>query len=320
MRVMAGKPSFENINYTLRPRKCVERKMFCEAFLRLSKFQAVQDYRYIGLGSPYFSDFALFHRILNFAGMDSIEREVEYQARFDFNVPYKCITMHYGETGEILSGSEIDWDAGPHIVWLDYDDPLVLSMLHDVQTVCTNALPGSFLIVSTNAHPGKDDGHRLERLTENVSAEKIPVGLKEKDLAGSNTARTYRRLIHTEIVETLQTRNGGQEDQQHLTYSQVINFHYQDQAPMMTVGGVIYRQAQQETFDSCEFHRLQFYRNEAEEYRIDVPNLTFREIRELDKQLPDAEHLPTLGGVSEEDIQKYREIYRYFPTFAEADF
>ncbi len=56
--------SFEKINYNLRPNKCIERKMMCETLSRLSHLEHLHNYRYIGLGSPYFSDFSLFHKNL----------------------------------------------------------------------------------------------------------------------------------------------------------------------------------------------------------------------------------------------------------------
>ncbi len=51
--------SFEKINYNLRPNKCIERKMMCDALGRLSFIEHLDNYRYIGLGSPYFADFIL---------------------------------------------------------------------------------------------------------------------------------------------------------------------------------------------------------------------------------------------------------------------
>ena len=57
--------SYEKINYSLRPAKCIERKMLCETFRRLSIFGKVETYSYIGFRCTFFSDFALFHKSLN---------------------------------------------------------------------------------------------------------------------------------------------------------------------------------------------------------------------------------------------------------------
>ena len=55
----------DSINYELRPNKNVERKLFMEMFRRLEKRLNIQDdYRYIGLGGLWFSDFSMIHRML----------------------------------------------------------------------------------------------------------------------------------------------------------------------------------------------------------------------------------------------------------------
>ena len=76
--------SFEKINYNLRPNKCIERKMMCEALGRLAFLEYLENYRYIGFGSPYFADFTLFHRSLGITKLESIEKEESKKSRFEF--------------------------------------------------------------------------------------------------------------------------------------------------------------------------------------------------------------------------------------------
>src|SRR4051812_32120603 len=111
--------SYERINYALRPAKSVERKMMVEAFRRLSEFRLVDTYRYIGFGSTYFADFQLIHKSLNIQAMKSIERDVENRARFEFNKPFRCIEMEFGESNLVLP--TLPWADIPTIAWLDYD-------------------------------------------------------------------------------------------------------------------------------------------------------------------------------------------------------
>jgi len=74
-------------------------------------------------------------------------------------------------------------------------------------------------------------------------------------------------------------------------------------------------------FDKCGFQLLDFYRQGADGYKIEVPCLTFKEIRRLDEQLPRGEGATVeLPNVPEADIKKYEKIYRYFPAFAESNF
>ena len=63
--------SYRKIDYRVRPAKAVERKMFVEILRKLSEFGRLEGYRYVGLGSLYFSDFKLFHRVLGFDSMIS---------------------------------------------------------------------------------------------------------------------------------------------------------------------------------------------------------------------------------------------------------
>src|SRR5947208_3271845 len=89
------------INYALRPAKSIERKMLTEAFGCLASFGRVSAYRYVGFGSPFFSDFILFHRTLGINNMISIEQDVDHRERFAFNRPFSCIQLEYGSSNEI---------------------------------------------------------------------------------------------------------------------------------------------------------------------------------------------------------------------------
>ena len=110
--------SYESINYSLRPAKNIERRMLCEAFRKLSEFERLDRYRYIGFGSTFFSDFSLFHKSLRITDSISIEKDVQNHERFEFNRPYRCIRIEFGESNEVLP--KLAWDVKT-IVWLDYD-------------------------------------------------------------------------------------------------------------------------------------------------------------------------------------------------------
>ena len=164
---------YERIDYTLRPAKCVERKMICEACQRLVHLHPLSSYQYVGFGSVYFHDFTLFHRQLGLKDMVSIEEDVPNEARFRFNMPYKCVDLLMGRSTEQLE-ENVSW-AQPTILWLDYTCRLNKEVLTDTSLFCTNAQPGSLIIVTVNAHPDEADsqhtmapeaarGPRLDRL------------------------------------------------------------------------------------------------------------------------------------------------------------
>ena len=72
-------PSYRSIDYSLRPGKYAERRMLSEALRKLHPFAAVDSYRYIGMGSIWFTDFAHFHRTLGITDMVSLEREAQHK-------------------------------------------------------------------------------------------------------------------------------------------------------------------------------------------------------------------------------------------------
>lgn len=313
---MAG--SYERINFALRPAKNMERKMLCDAFRRLSEFARVDSYRYIGLGSVYFSDFSLFHKALGITSALSIERDTHKRDRFLFNLPFKCIDMRFGESNNILP--ELPWDIRT-ILWLDYDGKLGGSVLTDVKFFCSRAVSGSVIVVTVNAEPDDMGTDRLHSLKVDVGEEKVPADVKLADLDAWGTARISRRIINNEILQTLTERNGGRPAGTRIKYKQLFNFHYADGAKMLTVGGLLYEEGQSDIVERCGFKHLPFVKFWAREYRIEVPILTFKEFRHLDAQLPKRKNSKLKArSIPKRDLAKYERVYRYFPSFVEAEF
>jgi len=225
--------------------------------------------------------------------------------------------MHaFGESNEILP--KLPWDVRT-IIWLDYDSSVSQSVLTDVAFVCANALHGSVLVVTVDAEP-YDLGKRVQFLKENVGKQKLPEGLSEAKLGGWGTANASRRIITNEIETTLNQRNGGRLLGTKFKYKQLFNFHYADGAKMLTVGGILYDEGQDELVAKCGFENFDFVKTGEEPYLIEVPSLTLKEIRYLDKQLPcenpmdlDAPWIPAV------DRNRYAKIYRYFPAFVDAE-
>jgi hypothetical protein len=121
--------SYRNINYSIRPAKAIERKMLCDTFRRVSRIDKLSSYRYIGFGSPFFSDFIVVHRGLGLTKMVDIEMQSHDSSRFRFNRPYHCVKIKFGLAGEILP--TLSW-RDRTIAWLDYDGTLSTSILEDV--------------------------------------------------------------------------------------------------------------------------------------------------------------------------------------------
>lgn len=317
--------SYEIVNFALRPAKNVERKMLCDAFRRLVIFHPLEDYEYIGFGAIYFTDFKLFHRALGMKQMISIERVKDHKARFNFNRPFKCVEILYGESGEHLP--KLDWDENPKIIWLDYDEHLKATVIDDVHTVCTFAQPGTMLVISVNAEKrnlSKDldpDLKPTEHLALNVQPYKTPSGLTNEDVSGWNLASTYRTIVRHYIDESLLRRNAGNKSKPKLYFQQLFNFTYQDGAKMLTVGGLLYDATQRDELKRCAFEKMSFYSPGKKSYRIEVPPLTRKEIAHLDQLLPKAQDVDEIkmDGVKPRLIKHYAQVYRHYPNFMEVD-
>jgi len=338
-----SKASYRLVDYSLRPAKSIERKMLAEALRRLSFFDHVSNYRYIGFGSTYFTDFILFHRTLGIRDMISIEERVTDKPRFEFNRPFNCIRMEYENSNTVLP--RLDWDKEV-IVWLDYDKGLDFQKLQDVACVCAKAVSGSVLIVTVNAHPvdvlrNRDlkteeemQQFRLKKFIENLGEHRAS-DFSSTDLEKWNMEKTYRRVILNEIERTLADRNGLISDEhKKLRYQPLFNFHYSDGVKMLTVGILLYTEEDGEKLKRCNFEDpgLDFIRTGSEAYQIRVPRLTHRERRYLDKTLPrvTGEGIEGDGsatdveedidiGIPLGDIEHYIRLYRFFPNFAETE-
>lgn len=309
--------SYREINYILRPAKSIERKMLGESFRCLSVFSSVDQYQYIGFGSTYFSDFYMFHKALNIRKMYSIERDTSNRKRFEFNRPFGCIEIHFGESNDVLP--TMQWEDAKSIVWLDYDYKLNESVISDIKTVFSSACSGSVVVISVNAEPAPP-GDRLNELVRNIGENRIPVETDEKSFSKWNTAKIYRDVINNEIQETIVNRNGGLSSDEKMVYKQLFNFHYEDNAKMLTVGGILHSKNQEQEFNRCLISQLEFTKTDREPYLIKVPNFTHRELRYLDTKLPILNNSPVnLPGIPQSDIEAYTKIYRYFPMFAETE-
>ena len=83
---------------------------------------------------------------------------------------------------------------------------------------------------------------------------------------------------------------------------------------MLTVGGIFLDGKDREKLSvEDHFKDLEFICSDNTAYLIESPVLTWLEMRLLDKELVSPDWLP------EEEREKYRRVYRYFPNFTEVE-
>ena len=317
--ISSNRPSFEKVDWSVRPAKNIERKMIGELLGRLHVFRPVKDYLYVGLGSTFFSDFVLFHKMFGICEMVSIEKETTKRGRIDFNKPFACIRVEYGETTDVLP--RVDWNRAA-VVWLDYNNKINARKLDDVVYLSHNLTSSSVIMVTLPAHPGDfptgqppNLESRLDLIRKEVKG-RVPENLRPRDTAVLPEA--FRRIVSTAIREALAVRNAARDDSEKVDYYQMMNFRYRDGAPMVTFGGIFLNPADSDRLEKARLRELKFYRPEGEPcYRLSPPTLTLKERRCLDEQLPGTSAI--CPDVSEEDLKQYARLYRYFPWFVEAE-
>lgn len=302
--------------------------MLGQTFQNLGRIEKLSDFGYVGFGSIYFGDFTLFHRALGLETMISIEKEEPDRA--EFNIPFNCVTVLAGTANVRLP--EIDWTR-PMIVWLDYDYGLEREVLEDVKLVAASVRPKSFLAVTLDAteeglrespqsevfridEEKFDAASLIERLNLKCGVE-LPV---ETDLSYDGITTVYRNLLNDAIAAAMNSTRDPKTEPS-VSYHQVVNFRYTDTTRMMTVGGVFLQDSAsgEEQFKRAEFEQLDFYCPNEKYFEIDVPKLTLHEIRELNRNLPTTDSAAIAVPISDDDKALYEKVYRYFPTFAEAD-
>lgn len=318
---MAG--SFERVNYSLRPNKSIERRLVFEFLSAIRRSLGLSGYAYVGMGSIWFVDFILAHRLLGIKAMVSIEKSPRGAARARANLPYSCIEVIEGETTCVLP--DLDWSQ-PVVCWMDYDSGWEGPALGDLRYLSQKVESGSIVIVTVNGSPGALKNRRNPQTKEPIdpadvlrgyAGDLVPAELPVSVFDNNRHPAFVARLFHDHIRHCLFAAGRSE------TYRPVFNFMHQDNAPMVTVGGMIGAENVISELEGCIAELCPSLPHIASEelQTIEVPLLTPREKLVLDSMLPRM----TLDELKEhfkdqftpQAMESYFSFYRYFPTFAE---
>ncbi len=316
-------PSWRTVHYAQRPAKATERKLMASAVEALQPLFSPSDLRYVGFGSPFFADFRLFHRIWDCRTMVNIEDAAQPKdhARFEFNLPYGHVDLRWGHSNDVLPS--LLWDV-PTVCWLDHDKTLSTKVLVDIDTVAAAVQAPCVLAVSVQVNP-EPLGERVSTLRERIDPEKLPAEwATEPALANWGTARASADLLTQRLDRAVRTRNGGldETDDAALSVEQILHFHYEDDARMLTLGWVLLPNSDARlNFAQSRVSDLDYVRQRgAPAFVITVPNLTIREMRYLDMSLPsDTPDPRDLSWLPEKEVAQYRSLYRHLPAFVDVD-
>ena len=305
--------SYQKVFYDLRPAKQVERRMIIDALQELAaKGFAIRDYQYTGLGSIYFVDFVLFHRLLGMRRLLSVEYDLRITKRIQFNRPYENIELAMKPIGDVIHTLD---QGRRHLLWLDYDSQLEQSMLTDVSAAAFRLSPGSIVLITVDLKPpaGREAPRDCMEYYQEESSTYFDVGWTPDHFSPTQLASSVSTILLNAIRQGLSGRTG-------IEFSQLFRFTYADGHPMLTLGGMLVTDAESSLLARCNFGDMPFIRRSegAPGYDIVVPRLTRKERIHLDGHMPCKDGwAPEEFELEEADTRNYRDIYRYYPWYGE---
>lgn len=264
----------------------------------------------------WFSDFVLIHKSLGISDMVTIESQKSRKNRVEFNKPFACIAVRMEEAatalGEILNEK-------PSLVWLDYDGSLEKAMTGDIETAVGAMSSGSMLLVTVNAMVGQLWNKKME--DEELAPEAYLAAIcddtsliQQRDrLTRNDFPALAAEIIHKRVKSAVLDKKPGCE------YVPIWTYRYADDADMITVGGMVADAEDRTKFDASYATNLQFVTGDKI-FDIELPVLTEKEKRALDKLLPSATALDpdTLEfELRPTELAAYQRFYLEYPIFNE---
>jgi len=307
----APRNSFLTVHYELRPAKQVERRMIIDALrmISLAGFP-IDDYQYTGLGSIFFVDFILFHKFLGITDMVNAEHSSS-QRRVVFNQPYDFIRTEFAQIGDVIPSLSAD---KKHLLWLDYDDILRRTHIEDILLAMTYLTAGSILLITIDVEPpGKEDGPEQWR---DYFVSEAPNYLESTDI--SDFTKGNLPAINAGILARV--ISNGLAPRTNVRFFPLFNFLYADGHLMLCLGGMIGSDTEERYLRGSKLYKTNYVRTDlqAEPFRIRVPVVTRKERLYLDSNMPCSDDFrPTEFEMEPDDLAIYREIYRFFPAYAE---
>ena len=301
----------KQINYETRPFKFTERKMLLASLQKVCSFFG-GDYQYIGLGGIAYTDFKLFHKELHVDNLYSIEGGNIPLERLKFNSPYSFISLLKNKTTIALNDIPLEKKS---LLWLDYDGVLDNYMFDDLNIIFRKLPIGSIYIFTCNRElKDEENNEYTTELFKEKFGNLIPFGIENKDFSSQNNYKTIRNMFINHINSILRERNRIEE--LNFQFHQLFNILYQENrgARMYTFGGLI--TDNDLNLSDLDINSFNFINTEENAYRIEIPNLTRKEIDLINSYLyVNEEELVKMNIVTKSEVDKYKETYKYMPHY-----
>jgi hypothetical protein len=314
---MMRAPSFNIVNYSLRPNKSIQRSLAFEAVRQLQDSLDLSNLLYVGLGSVWFTDFQIAHRFLQIKDMISMEGDTIGFRRARFNQPFKTIQVKKGYSYEILPGllTKKALLKRPWFIWLDYDDGLDEDKIKDIRSVIESA-PENSIVLATLPAVGRAFGKPAKRpdRIRKLLGDVVPDNLQKHDCKDENLSATLLKLIEDFMTSCAAGifRPGG--------FVRAFRMAYRDTTPMVTVGGILPARgalaAAAKVVSGPNWPAIC-------KRPIDAPLLTLREAAVFQSELPcvgtfTRKAVRKLGfDLEVAQLRSFERYYRYYPIFAQ---
>jgi hypothetical protein len=306
------------VNFSLRQNKSIERGIVFDCLGDITRLLQLSHLVYVGLGSVWFSDFVLAHRLLGIDTMISIESDEVIYKRAAFNKLYRTLEVIKGSSADVIPRlvERDDLVGRPWIAWLDFDDDIDRDKLDELVELIRILPSDSILLTTFSAYAAKygRNENRPEYL-KLLFRDAAPEGIssldtrKQEELTGILAESTERYLTSSAI----QSGRPG-------SFIPTIRLMYRDSAPMATVGGVLPRPENEESVRQL-VNDVHWPGRSAK--LIQVPHLTAREVLALQSGLPSGlpitrDDVRQLGfDLQEDQLDSYVEHYIRYPQFSQ---
>jgi len=320
-------PSFEKINYLLRPKKQIERKISIEILQELQPLVSnFENFRYIGMGSIYYYDYILFHKYLKLKKFTSLD-DKPVPKRFEFNKPYDFIDFENVLSTDFLENFEFDSNI---IMWLDYDTLLSTKIFNDFAILSRKCNRYDIVIFTLNVTCPRSFKKRkkvMEPFSKYLSQKYQPI---KNFLNDTHFPKLYQDICLNYFANQCASRD--------LKFNKFLAIKYADNAQMLTIAGIM-----DKTDEIVKGLSHSCVKTDEQITSIKVPNLTYKEKFYLDAMIdkiknnltPIAEKIKEEGVPAEdekefvrnilksefelslEDLEQYATYYKYYPQYYE---
>lgn len=335
--------SFERLDYGLRSNKNIERKLVFDILCTAGQSIGFSNYRYLGFGSMWFSDFRIAHRTLGIDHMISLERKT-HAPRAEFNKPFAGITIFPGDALDtVREFSDAEWRS-PFVAWFDFDGNLDDDVANLLKLFVKNCALDSVFAITLNARKANYGRQRTCDRRNETSVGVVETTLtpgvtsarfQPKQTGGGKfldvTEHEFPEFLASAVLAYLSHLVVSKERKAQGdagVFVPLINLFHRDGVEMITVGGAISSARNEEHWWRCVRDHPAIDRDTEGKpmfQRLDLVPITLREKLVLDRCLPESaeknfcDALETAGiCLGKEEALKYRRYYRHFPVFVES--